>query len=311
MRVVWRCWVFIIAMSACLAVNEFPAFAGDSPSGYWWGTDSNGPAPSSSDASCPSSSTPWYEPKVVNGGCGRYGGYVGEVGTFTVMRGCSLSQAWNSTAANRANANANSGIGSMGTIGYWFAGGPGADPSYNGTTSEAYAWGVAQAKKAVALAGSFTFENYIMVMDVEEPGGGFYTGWNETVTGCGSLKSSTACCATAVARATVNGFSDQLYNNTTNWWPALYSSPSQWGGIFGTGSDASITNEMEWTWTHQSGCINPGPHGWTQDAGACSTQSAAFFGGVTQSSNCALMWQWKGGAEDYNQIDWNRRYLCK
>ena len=303
-----------IGLTVVLAVAwQMPsAYAGDGPTSFYWGTDSGGPAPSSSASTCPSSSVPWLEPNVTRSGCGRYGGYFGKVGSFSVFRlNCSLQQLWNSTAANRANANYNAGIG-MGAAPYWYAGGPGADPAFNGTTSEAYTWGKNQAREAVTLADQFPVKTNIMFFDVEEPNhsrSSIYTGWNETITNCASLQSASACCSPALARATFNGFWDYIWYNTA-YFPAVYSAPGTWNSIFGTSSYGNLSNTMEWT-ADWSGCVNPPPYGWTQGAGNCASNSANFFGGISSSSNCAVAWQWAGGSADYVQIDTSRLFACR
>ena len=43
---------------------------------------------------------------------------------------------------------------------YWFMGGPGVDPHYNGTAAEAYAWGAAQAAWTLAANGDAARPTY-------------------------------------------------------------------------------------------------------------------------------------------------------
>lgn len=111
-------------------------FAGDSPHGYWWGTDSNAPQASGS--------FPYKEPYNTSG---SYGGYFAEVDTYFDQVCGQTGRAVNSVNVADANTNAvnfaNEGMvpDSFGTVLYDYMGGPGADPSYNGTAAEAYAWG--------------------------------------------------------------------------------------------------------------------------------------------------------------------------
>jgi len=142
------------------------------------------------------------------------------------------------------------------------------------------------------------------------------TGWNEEMYpgSCTDVLSSTLCCATAVDRATFNGFWDYIWDDS-NYAIAAYASPGTWSGIFG--SDGSLSDTTEWTAGYASGdgtdgCGNPAPTDWTQDAGDCSSNSASFFGGIDSSDNCALEWQWAGvGLGDFDQIDTNRTGLCE
>lgn len=136
--------VLIVAVISAVFVSLLlpgVAFAGDSPSGFYYGADSNGPIGDRS-------SYPYPEP----GTGGIYGGYVGEVGTWTNWQGCTSGRALNYTAINQANADEawyGWDIPIPGVSFYFYAAGPGADPNYNGTYSEAYSWGQAQAARAI------------------------------------------------------------------------------------------------------------------------------------------------------------------
>jgi hypothetical protein len=308
-----RILVLVTASLSLVMLSSPAAYAGDGPSGFWWGSDSNGPAPSGSVSTCASSSAPYLEPNVTRSGCGHYGGYFGEVGGYWSVLGCGGSNAWNVTGAGDAYTNFTSYTDGIGTSAYYFGGGPGMDPNYNGTTSEAYAWGKRQAEKAKSLAGTHSyFDSGILVLDVEDDyPSGVPTGWNEVLVSgsCSSVRFTGI--SPSVDRATFNGFWDDIWNNSA-YWIAAYSSPGEWSGIFGTGSDSSLTGTMQWTADWGQNCINPGPYGWTQGSGSCSSNSASFFGGISSSSSCAFAWQWasrNGG--DYDQIDANREYSCK
>ena len=71
----------------------------------------------------------------------------------------------------------------------------------------------------------------------------------------------------------------------------VYSSAGVWTSIFGTGSAASIPNTYEWTYEPETTNFSNAPTGWCLKSGGC----AQFFGGQTNSSRFALMWQWSGG----------------
>jgi hypothetical protein len=49
-------------------------------------------------------------------------------------------------------------------------GGPGVDPHYNGTTTEATAWGAAQAARALSDIANGAFDYKVVWMDIEMPG---------------------------------------------------------------------------------------------------------------------------------------------
>jgi hypothetical protein len=281
------------------------AQAGDSPAGFWWGSDSGGPAPSGSASPCPSSSAPYSEPNVSRSGCGKYGGYFGEEGGYWTVLHCSATNAYNGTAAADAAKNVSSFGDGVGASVYWFGGGPGMDPNYNGTASEASAWGQRQAQAAVSAAGSHPdFDTSIIWLDVEDD----YpvtapSGWDEVLSSgsCSNVVSTGV--AASLDKATITGFLNYIFNNTP-YWEGVYSSPGEWSKILGTGSASSLSNTMEWTATFGQNCVQPGPASWTQGAGSCNSHSAGWFGGVTSSSNCASVWQWAGtGSGDYDQID--------
>ena len=112
---------------------------GDGPPGFWWGTDSaTVPVPGSA---------PYNMPYLG----GAYGGYIGMTGNWANLTGCQddSSSGPRPTAA-QANTNYTTYHRGIGTGVYWFMGGPGVDPHYNGTAGEAYAWGARQAARTLA-----------------------------------------------------------------------------------------------------------------------------------------------------------------
>src|SRR5215472_12818580 len=133
------------------------AVAGDGPPGFWYGTDS-WPMPVTG-------SGPYTEPVIG----GNYGGYIGMVGNWARWRGCGGVLAWSPANFNQAKANFARHHKGVGTAAYWFMAGPGVDPHYNGTVSQARAWGRQQAARA--LFDIHGTENYPVVwMDIEIPG---------------------------------------------------------------------------------------------------------------------------------------------
>jgi hypothetical protein len=67
----------------------------------------------------------------------------------------------------------------------------------------------------------------------------------------------------------------------------VYSAPSVWTSIFGTGSSSRIPNTHEWTYLPETSSLSNAPRGWCLKSGGC----AQFFGGQSSSSKYALMWQ--------------------
>src|SRR5215472_912924 len=131
--------------------------AAASPAGFWYGTDSStitirGLAP--------------YREPVIGG---RYGGYIGMAGNWANLAGCRKIVVWSAADSAQANANFADHDG-IGTGVYWFMGGPGVDPHYNGTTSEARAWGARQAARALAHATTLHVTYPVIFADIERPG---------------------------------------------------------------------------------------------------------------------------------------------
>ena len=275
--------------------------------GFWNGTDSNNIAISGA--------APYHTPAIG----GYYGGYIGMVGNWAVWQHCSGTKVvWSTTDSNAARTNLltyNKGIG-VGV--YWFMAGPGVDPHYNGTAHEAEVWGDAQAAEVLKLLGSATGShkpNYpVVFMDVELPGHApSYTpapdnGWNAAYTSACSGKVKTSYVPASVDRAEFNFFANYLTSHSA-YKAGVYSAPSIWGSIFGSGSTASIPNTYEWTYTGDTSSLSHHPSGWCLSG---TSTCAKFFGGVTSGSKYGLMWQWSGGGGTYNgfgdfdQIDASR-----
>ena len=162
---------------------DAPGMANASPAGFYYGTDSSAPD------GC--GSGPYTEPAGTcgSGTHGYYGEYIGELGSYMNWKGCTNSGLnWVQANYNMANDNLVKYHIGLGAAAYWFAAGPGRDPNYNGTTAEATAWGVAQAKQVIShLSGVFFNFRYIF-MDIENngeapDGNGWNTVWNGA---CGS-----------------------------------------------------------------------------------------------------------------------------
>jgi hypothetical protein len=285
------------------ALRSFAVSAGDKPAGYWYGSDSR--------QITITGSAPYSEP--VTGGA--YGGYIGMTGNWANLTNCHKIVVWSAANSAQANANHSRGLG-VGTGVYYFMGGPGVDPHYNGTASEASAWGAEQAGRALADAAKLHVTYPVIWMDIELPGGpSDYTpapdnGWNSVYTApCSSVVKS-GFVASSLDRADLNGFANYVTAHSSDK-VGVYSAPSIWSSIFGTGSDASIPTTYEWTYEAFTSSLAHPPHGWCLTGSASST-CASFFGGVTSSSKYALMWQWSGGGGsdngvgDFDQIDGSR-----
>ena len=269
--------------------------AGDSPAGFWYGTDS---LPITITGS-----PPYQEPKIG----GRYGGYIGMTGSWAYWLGCRGGfTTWAPANVQQANTNyTNYGAG-IGLGVYWFMGGPGVDPNYNGTTTEAYGWGQRQAARAVSDANGQPVKYRVLFMDVELPGvaPAHDNGWNSVYTSPCSGVTKANYVPAGVDRADFNGFFD--YEKAHGYTPGVYSEPGVWASIFGTGVYSMIGNTDEWTYEPETTNFSLAPSGWCLRG---TSTCASFFGGVTRSSPHALMWQWSGGGGvsngvgDFDQID--------
>jgi hypothetical protein len=309
-----RSWLTRGGLGACLAmlllipaVAARAAPAGDGPPGFWWGTDS---LPVSVPGSAP------YAMPFLGG---AYGGYIGMAGNWAYWQGCSGQEhfiAFDATDAAKAHTNYATFHKGVGDGAYWFMGGPGVDPHYNGSATEAYAWGQAQAARALSDIANGAFDYKVVWMDIEIPGitPAPDNGWNTVYTSSCSGKVRINGIPAAVDRADFNGFFDYV-TQRSSYQVGVYSTASVWTSIFGTGSAAQIPNTYEWTYepetTNYTGAF---PSGWCLNHGSGSC--AQFFGGQTNASSHALMWQWSGGGGatngiggfngDLDQIDSNR-----
>jgi hypothetical protein len=292
-------------VAAWQATAARAAPAGDSPAGFWYGTDSSyiktpGPAP-------------YREPAIG----GTYGGYIGMIGNWAAWQGCGGEVVWSVTDSRNARTDYVRYHDGVGVGAYWFMAGPGVDPGYDGTASEAYAWGEAQAARVIYdLPRQATPVNYpVIFMDIELPGDSpSYTpapdnGWNSVYTSTCSGRVKQDYVPASLDRADLNGFASYLTSHSS-YKAGVYSAPSIWGLIFGTSATySSIPNTYEWTYTADTSSLSDHPDGWCL---AGTSTCAQFFGGQTSSSKYALMWQWSGGGGtrngygDFDQIDANR-----
>ncbi len=272
----------------------------DAPTGFIYGTDS---WPVSGTGSAP------YKNPVIGG---WYGGYIGMAGNWALSEGCKTGNflAWSS--ANSAQANYNyteRGIG-IGTGAYWYMGGPGVDPNYNGGTTEAYRWGVYQAALALQAMKKLAITYPVVWADIEMPdiAPALDNGWNTVYTSPCSGKAVTDYIPAILDRTELDGFAVYIAAHS-NYHVGVYSAPSVWTSIFGTGTYSLIPNTYEWTYTPESSHLTAAPVGWCLRG---TSSCAQFFGGQSTASKYALMWQWSGGGGvtngvgDFDQIDVTR-----
>lgn len=287
-----------LLLAALALAGPATARADDSPPGFWYATDSWPVSPGGHG--------PYQEPVIG----GSYGGYIGMVGSWEWWLGCRQAFiAWSNTNATQADTNLNTYHVGVGTGAYWFMGGPGVDPHYNGTTQEAMSWGASQATRALADINGRPSGQRIAVrdvfMDIELPGisPAPDNGWDSVYTSPCSGKVKQSYVPAVVDRAEFNGFWNYVYAHSS-YRPAVYSAPDVWSRIFGTGSASNISVTDEWTYEPETANLGQAPSGWCLRGGGC----AQFFGGVTSSSKHAVMWQWSGGGGvrnaygDFDQI---------
>jgi hypothetical protein len=253
------------------------AMAGDTPAGFYYGTDTNGFGPTGPGPS--GSSVPYKNPSPCDG---DFGSYVGRIESFPDSDN---HEAW----SNDANKNANSGDG-VGSQNYYVLSGPDGLSGFNGTASEATTWGEDQGE--AAINNFYDFYNQggvnppsvaIIYADLETGGGG----WT-------SNKS--------LNRDVFNGFWDVVHevaisvgNSAVLVFAGVYATADFWNdNISGT-----LNGTLEWT--AQTSLSAPPPC-----ASGFSTSStvAHFYASYTSSSTCAVAWQWiSSPAEDWDQVD--------
>jgi hypothetical protein len=300
MRALTKALGLAVSLVAAGAVMlPIAANAGDSPPGFYYGTDSWG-------MSVPASG-PYNEPVIG----GRYGGYMGMAGNWARTLGCRTGNflAWSPANSAQANSNYTKYNMGVGTGVYWYMGGPGVDPHWNGTAAEASRWGAQQAAWTLAAMKSLHVTYPVVWADIEEPGiaPAYDNGWNAAYTSpcSGVIRAGHAHTPAAVDRAEFNAFAGYIVGHSS-YKVGVYSSYPIWTNIFGTGTASLIPNTYEWTYLPETSKLSLAPVGWCLRGGAGCAQ---FFGGQTSASKYALMWQWSGGGGirnaygDFDQID--------
>jgi hypothetical protein len=248
---------------------------------------------------------PYLEP--VTGG--NYSGYMGMAGNWARTEGCKTGNflAWAPGNAGQANANfGRYGIGT-GTGVYWYMGGPGVDPHWNGTTTEAYYWGKLQASWALAAIKGKLIPYSVLWADIEMPeiAPAHDNGWNTVYTSPCSGVARQSFVPAVIDRSVLAGFAAFVTSHSKDK-VGVYSAPTIWPQIFGSGQYATLTNTYEWTYWPETSHLSAAPTGWCLHG---TSTCAQFFGGQTSASKYALIWQWSGGGGitngvgDFDQID--------
>lgn len=280
------------------------ARAADSPAGLSYGTDS---WPVSGTGSAP-----YKEPHIG----GPYGGYIGMAGNWARTEGCHTGNflAWSSANSAQANTNYSKYHIGIGTGVYWYMGGPGVDPHYNGTTAEASRWGAAQASWTLTAMKKLHVTYPVVWADIEFPGiePALDNGWNTVYTGPCTERAKQNFVAASVDRADFNGYASYITAHS-KYKVGVYSSLSVWESIFGPNTKANpvsqIPNTYVWSYEPETSHLAQAPVGWCLRG---TKTCAKFFGGQNYSSKYALMWQWSGGGGvsngygDFDQIDVSR-----
>jgi len=241
---------------------------------------------------------------------GSYGGYIGMAGNWARTERCGTGNflAWAPANSTQANTNYLTYHIGIGTGVYWYMGGPGVDPHYNGSAGEAYNWGATQAADTLAAMKSLHVTYPVVWADIELPGikPAPDNGWNNVYTSPCSGVVKQAYVPASVDRSEFNGYAAYITSHS-GYKTGVYSSNSVWTSIFGTGTASKIPNTYEWTYEPETTSLAAAPWGFRLSHGTGAT--AQFFGGQTSSSGYALMWQWSGGGGvrnpygDYDQID--------
>ena len=287
----------VAAVSAAEASDAAVSATSANAAGFIYGSDS-WPVPITGSAPFPMTHL-----------SGSYGGYMGMIGNWARTENCSTGN-FLAYSANGAQANANYihyHIG-VGEGVYWYMGGPGVDPHWNGTAAEATKWGAYQAQLTLAAMTKIHITYPVVWADIEFPGIKPATdnGWNNVYTSpCSGVVKQQHIAAT-IDRAEFNGYAAYITAHSS-YKVGVYSEPGTWAAIFGTGAAAQIPNTYEWTYEPETANLANAPNGWC--LANFRLNCARFFGGQNYASKYALMWQWSGGGGvrngfgDFDQID--------
>lgn len=270
----WRTDHYEHAAATALAAAPIAAVAGDTPAGFYYGNDTNGPGPVGSGV------------EFTENTCGgAYGSYTGRTNTGTDPDD---HRAW----SNDANLNAYETFG-FGSQNYFDLGGPG---NIGATTAaQAMSYGETQGNTAMAALRSFyntsgtdlPLDFIVLYADIESGNGG----WNGN-TALGRDVFNGFFDVTSGVRITVQGVSEPVYTG-------VYSTADFANGQL----SGTIPHTFEWTAQKSHGTITSAEcaSNWNSNG-----FSAVFFLGDTTSSACAVQYQYVVGGADWDQVDVNR-----
>jgi len=249
------------------------AYAGDTPVGFWYGSDLGGPPPSGSGVE--------YTMPNCDGG---YGSYVGRINSVP-------DPGYNyPTYSDDAAQNAYAGYG-IGPTSIRDLEGPGDGGAT--TSSEAVAYGESQALNAINNFITYYDNHDVFVYPII---------WADAEVGNGGYSTGTK----SLDRDVLTGFNTeirQLYGSVVvrgvSYHPyvGIYSSPSFWNSYM----SGTLTTMYEWSPVVSYASYTTGDcaSGWSATG---TGHVADFYAGYTSSSSCALMWQWISGTSDYDQL---------
>ncbi|HUN38277.1 MAG TPA: hypothetical protein VMU95_40315 [Trebonia sp.] len=242
---------------------------------------------------------------------GSYGGYMGMAGNWARQEGCSTGNFLAYSGPNGAEANSNyihHGVG-VGEGVYWYMGGPGVDPHYNGKASEAESWGTTQAEWTLAAMKKVHVIYPVVWADIEFPeiAPAHDNGWTAAYTSpCSGVVKGSITPASGLARDEFNAFDSYIIGHSS-YKVGVYSDAATWTDIMGTGTNSLIPNTYEWTYEAETANLSQKPSSFCL-SGEKTPHCAVWFGGQNSASKYAVMWQWSGGGGvrnpygDYDQI---------
>ena len=184
---------------------------------------------------------------------------------------------------------------------YWYMGGPGVDPHWNGTTTEAYQWGKLQASWALAcdqgqvhpLPGALGRHRAAGIAPAPD------NGWNSVYTSpCSGVVRQSGVPA-VIDRSVLTGFASYLTVALHVQGRRLLRPDDLAADLRHRPRTPAIPNMYEWTYSAGDPNLSAAPTGWCLHG---TSTCAQFFGGQTSSSKYALMWQWSGGGGVTNGV---------
>jgi hypothetical protein len=282
-KIAFRSLIGAAICAALVLMNPLVASANDKPSGFWYGADGNGPAPSGTDMPT----------------CGGYYGfYAGRVNTTddTFMH---------TNYANQAQTNANNGHG-IGEMAYGDLDGPHSYSGFNGSTSEATAWGEEQASAFANNWDAYIYDgleepSYPLVFaDMES----MDTGWYSSSDTGGYSNWQT------LNRDVFNGFWSEIQDYTTPdgiEMEAAYYTNQEFFDTYMPSQTMPNTWQWEASWTY-TGSISSSDCALNSFTAPDGFSPQSIFGQST-SSACFGFWQWANtsdGSQDWDQTDQNR-----